>query len=694
MEKNLAGNYGSFFARSIARRDDRYNHEDAGDEPPHSPMEESTESDAKLDTISESESQPPPDEGGEDNAEEGSENKEEAAVEDVIDDPLLSLEKAHEDMDQFLATMKEKEEASVEIPVFLEKFLDLVEDKIARYDAGDERAKDDSSLLEAMSRISSLMKNLETQNQPEPLINRIGSIHQRAMAYLEEDFRLLMEQYRNATESDPGGHDHKGKHVEEQPQEDSENPPEESEPDFPGYSEETIGSLKEIAGEMFAGGYQSECCQVYITARRNAFDDAMQKLGFEKFSIDEVQKAHWETLSREMIPSWINTFKQCATVYFPGERRLVDEVFANQPELAAGMFSNLCRGAVIQLLNFSEGTAMTKRAAEKLFKLLDMYETVRDVIPKMDELFSEDHVAEELKTELNLAKSRLGEATISIFGDFENNIKSDTGKTPVPGGAVHPVTRYVMNYLNTSGDYKETLEQVFKEHSKIERADSTSRPPIAGRENRGQNGKEDEKEASSPFTAQVMRVMDLLDSYLDSKAKLYKDPSLTAFFLMNNGRYILQKIKGSSEMVQVMGDNWCRKRSSDLRLFHKDYLRDTWNNRVLKTALNHEGLTQNGKVHKPTLKERFKTFNAMFDEIHKTQSSWVVKDEQLQSELRISICAVVVPAYRAFLAKYSPVLDPGRQTEKYIKYQPEDLETYIDELFDGKPHQSIAKRKT
>ncbi|BAT84768.1 hypothetical protein VIGAN_04221900, partial [Vigna angularis var. angularis] len=101
-----------------------------------------------------------------------------------------------------------------------------------------------------------------------------------------------------------------------------------------------------------------------------------------------------------------------------------------------------------------------------------------------------------------------------------------------------------------------------------------------------------------------------------------------------------------------------------------------------------------GKVHKPVLKERFKSFNSLFDEIHKTQSSWVVKDEQLQSELRVSISAVIIPAYRSFVARFAQTFDPGRQTEKYIKYQAEDIETYIDELFEGKPHQSIGKRRT
>ncbi|KAG2241026.1 hypothetical protein Bca52824_096872 [Brassica carinata] len=111
----------------------------------------------------------------------------------------------------------------------------------------------------------------------------------------------------------------------------------------------------------------------------------------------------------------------------------------------------------------------------------------------------------------------------------------------------------------------------------------------------------------------------------------------------------------------------------------------------------HEGLMHNGKIVKPNLKERFKSFNATFDEIHKTQTTWVVNDEQLQSELRVSITAVMIPAYRAFMARFGQYLDPGRQTEKYVKYQPEDIEDLIDELFEGNTSSSsaaTAKRRT
>ncbi|QCD96772.1 exocyst complex component EXO70B1-like [Vigna unguiculata] len=617
-----------------------------------------------------------------------------------------SLEKLAQEIDQFARRLRTDGNANnFEIPDFTERYLDLVEEKIMKYDAGEgkprwgEVSEEDSWLLNNANRFSKLM-TLVTGNyrdhEPEKIsgaqvsmMNRISSIHQRLMTYLEEDFRFLMEETRIPTELDPGGYnqnsfDTKGKqHMAafEQQEVAQEQDGFEQDTNFPGYSEETMAGLSKIASEMLFGGYESECCQVYIISRRSAFEEINQKLGLEKISIDEmVTKMQWETMARDMIPAWINTLKQYAAVYFPGERKLTETVFTNNHAVAVGLFSSLSRGVVIQLLNFAEGAAMTKRAGEKLFKLLDMYEGLYEVIPSVARLFPEES-SEEIKTEMNHARSRLGEASIHIFCDLENQIKSETAKSAVPGGAVHPLTRYIMNYLNIAGDYKKTLEQVFMEHTKRDRAGSTSK-----------NAEQKNEETPSPFAKQALRVMDLLDSSLEGKARLYKEVALSNFFMMNNGRYMLQKIKSSSEMSKVMGDNWIRKKSSELRNYHKNYQRETWN-RVLQ-CLSHEGLAVNGKVHKPVLKERFKSFNSLFDDILKTQSSWVVKDEQLQSELRVSISAVIIPAYRSFVARFAQTFDPGRQTEKYIKYQAEDIETYIDELFEGKPHQSIGKRRT
>ncbi|CAI0396816.1 unnamed protein product [Linum tenue] len=530
---------------------------------------------------------------------------------------------------------------------------------------------DDASFMEIVNRFSRLASSLnEFRSDPDHahLVNRIGSIHQRAMSYLEDEFGFLLQEHTNqqpVQEPDSAGKSSSAKAAETgEPEEEKESP-------YPGYSEETVTNLSNIASQMIAGGYESECCQVYMIVRRHALDETLIQSGFEKISIDDVQKMAWENLERE-IPIMTSIIKECASVHFPKEHKLVHSVFSNYPSLSISLFSNLSRGILIQFLNFAEGVAMSKRSTEKLFKFLDMYETLRDGFAAIEGLYPEESESE-LKTEATTVKGRIGEAAINIFSDLEHSIKNDHGKTPVPGGAVHPLTRYTMNYLKYAFEYKSTLENVFRDHSKIERADSTSRPSN-----------------QSPFAGQLARIMDFLDQNLESKSQLYRDVSLCCIFMMNNGRYILQKIKSSPEIHCVMGDPWCRRKSSDLRNYHKGYQRETWSK--LLGCLAQEGVQVHGKVSKTVLKERFKNFNIMFDEIHRTQSQWVVSDEQLQSELRVSIAAVVIPAYRAFLGRFSQYFTPGRQYEKYVKYQAEDIENCVEELFEGNAS-SIARRR-
>ena len=311
-----------------------------------------------------------------------------------------------------------------------------------------------------------------------------------------------------------------------------------------------------------------------------------------------------------------------------------------------------------------------------------MYEAVRDASPVIDAFLSasaDDPAADsnnsaltELKAEIATVRSRLGESAAAIFRELESSIRADAGKQPVPGGAVHPLTRYVMNYLKYACEYNSTLEQVFREHHRRDGGD--------GDDN------------NNPFAAQLMEVMELLHSNLEAKSRLYKDPSLSNIFLMNNGRYMLQKIRGSPEINAMLGEAWARKQSTSLRQYHKNYQRETWS-RVLGLLRDDGVLTVKGHVQKPVLKDRFKQFNAALDEIQRTQGAWVVSDEQLQSELRVSIAAVVVPAYRSFLGRFAQHFSAGRQTEKYVKLSAEDVETLIDELFDGNAT-SMARRRT
>ncbi|VVB14407.1 unnamed protein product [Arabis nemorensis] len=620
------------------------------------------------------------------------------SLSEELDQLLSSLSLHKEESNNKEATEEEKvEDDYFQIPQFVGKFLDLFEDKLTKYDSGEPKTtwyqdpEEMSSLLEAVDRVSKLMGLLlntkSCLDHHEPLINHAGSIQQRAMAFLEDEFRIILEESvikepvvvgdesNSQRRSTADQQDHQNDAVVSQDH-DQMMVPEcgDQEIEYPGYPEEVVAVLRQIAEKMKAGGYGWECREVYLVGRRNILMRTLkQDCEFEKVSIDEVQKMSWDTLERE-IPIWNKTFKDCSSLFFPGELKLAEKIF---PGDQGSLFCIVTHGLAIQFLGFAEAVAMTKRSTEKLFKILDIYETLRDSFPAMEELFPEE-LRSELRNEVTSARARLGETAIHIFSDLENSIKSDSSKTPVPGGAVHPLTRYTMNYLKYSCEYKDTLEQVFKSHSKMEREED-----------------EPAESGNSAFASQLMRIMELLDGNLEAKSKQYKDIPLSCIFMMNNGRYIVQKIKGSAEIHEVMGDTWCRRRSSELRNYHKNYQRETWGK--LLGFLGHEGLMHNGKIVKPNLKERFKSFNATFDEIHKTQTTWVVNDEQLQSELRVSITAVMIPAYRAFMARFGQYLDPGRQTEKYIKYQPEDIEDLIDQLFDGNTSSSstaTARRRT
>lgn len=613
--------------------------------------------------------------------------KEESKIEENMEnnlsefeDPKITFHRISLEVDQFVmsASMLRKDDKD-DAPEFVDKFLDLAEEMVAKYEfLGDGNTKwgqepeEESSFLESLDRISKLYRSLvdvKLVDNGGLLINRIGIIQHRAMAYLEDEFRILMGEFKPIGDTDQCTEN----------QEDL----------FLGYPEKVLFNLSQIAKEMISSGYDSECFEAYLLVRRYALDEIMKRLGFEKHNIEDVYKMDSDSLNREIV-SWITTFKECISIYYPGELKLAGIVFVNNPQISTTIFNNLTGKLVLQFLNTVDGIIMTKRSPEKLFKTLDVYETLRNVTPKVDELFVEKG-ANELKIEILTTRSRLGEVAILLFSELESVIRSDANRSLVPGGAIHPLTRYTMNYLEYLSAYKDTLEQIFKEHSKIERRDSTSTPHHDNYENEGHTSRISENEAQSQVSIQLMRVMDLLDANLEGKAKLYKDSSLTSIFLMNNGRYILQKIKGCLEIYSLMGENWCRKRSSNLRQYHKNYQRETWGK--LLNCLSHEGLSSHGKVMKPLLKERFKAFNAIFDEIHKTQSAWVVSDEQLQSELRVSISAVVIPAYRSFLARFAQTFDPGRQTEKYIKFQAEDIESYIDDLFEGKNPTSSMVRK-
>ncbi|EPS68488.1 hypothetical protein M569_06277, partial [Genlisea aurea] len=594
-------------------------------------------------------------------------------------------DKISDDVDRFIdaiLAIEDKSSGIGAVPDCVDHFSKIVEAKIATFSSG----KLDSGIMESVRRVSRLENALSQFPNVTPALNQASVAVQRAMAILEEEFRVLID------DSGPeiSGVVHKFASFDSKDRtEDADRCSSQRDANsgnYLPYSPETVSKMREIASTMISAGYETECCQVYYISRRNAIRNQATKLEINaSLNMEDVARMPWESLEVE-ISKWMNAVKTCSETIFPAERSLAESVFAEHQQIGSNLLNKLIRLVVIQLLNFVEATTMAKRSAEKLFKFLDIYEALENLIHSI----GGERCSDDLASEIMEAGDRIGESAASIFCDLENSIKSDTARTPVPGGAVHPLTRYVMNYLKYACEYTVALEKIL----------ANKKPPIQSIPSSSHHDVEKESESprnfetmdqTTPFSIQVVTVMDLLDGNLEKKSRLYRDPSLRYIFLMNNGRYILQKVKGSPEVREVMGDTWCRRRSTVVRQYHKNYQRETWN-RVLQ-CLNHDGLLVNGKISKPLLKERFKIFTATFEEIHRSQTAWVVSDEQLQSELRISVSSVLIPAYRSFVGRFRQYFDRAKQVDKYIKYQPEDIEALIEGLFEGNTA-SMGRKRT
>ncbi|KAH0897475.1 hypothetical protein HID58_047043, partial [Brassica napus] len=300
----------------------------------------------------------------------------------------------------------------------------------------------------------------------------------------------------------------------------------------------------------------------------------------------------------------------CVRVVFASEKRLCEQIF-DGGEVEETCFMEIVKSSALQLFTFPEAISISRRSPEKLFKILDLHDALADLLPDMEEIFN-------------------SESSESILVQATEIQSREPSVVPVPGGTIHPLTRYVMNYLNLIADYKQTLVEALR-----------------------------------------------------GKGTLCT--TKTHIFLMNNVHYIVQKVKSSPELREIIGDLYLRRLTGIFRHAATKYQRATWV-RVLN-SLRDEGLHVSGSfssgVSKSALRERFKAFNTMFEEVHRVQSTWSVPDAQLREELRISLSEHLIPAYRSFLGRFRGHIESGRHPENYLKYSVENLETAVLDFFEG-----------
>lgn len=429
-------------------------------------------------------------------------------------------------------------------------------------------------------------------------------------------------------------------------------------------SDIALADLKSIADCMIASGYGRECVNIYKLIRKSIIDETLYYLGVEKLSHSQMQKMEWNVLESK-IKSWLHAVNVAVKTLFAGERILCDIVFSSSEKIAESCFTEISRDAALNLFSFPENFGKSKKilSPEKLFRALDLYESISELWPEIDAVFSHESLSA-VRSEAMAALAKLAEAVRTMLSQFEAAIQKDSSKTP-SGGGVHPLTRYVMNFLIFLGDYSGALADIVAE------SPVTAHTPLP------------ESYFSSPtsgvgedpsITARLAWLILVLLCKLDGKAVLYNDVALSYLFLANNLNYVVTKVRNSN-LGLLMGPEWIWANRSKVNKYLSNYERMGWSKVISSLPAD-----PTAEIKPEEAKECFGRFYQGFEEAYKKQTSWVIPDPKLRDEVKVSLAKKIVPGYRAFYQIQRSNF--GRAGEEpIVRYAPEDLNNYLSDLF-------------
>ncbi|OMO91337.1 Exocyst complex protein Exo70 [Corchorus olitorius] len=428
-----------------------------------------------------------------------------------------------------------------------------------------------------------------------------------------------------------------------------------------------MDDLKAIADAMISAGYTRECLKIYKIIRKSIVDEALYHLGVETLTFQQVQKMDWEALEVK-IKHWLNAVKMGVKTLFYGERILCDHVFAVSDKIRESCFTEISKEGALALFGFPENVAKCKKSPEKMFRILDMYEAISDLWAEIESIFGFESTSIVRSTAVN-SLVRLGEAVRTMLTDFEMAIQKDSSKSLVPGGGIHPLTRYVMNYISFLADYSGSLSDIV--------ADWPLAIPSPLPESYF-GSPDNEESISSPISVRLAWLILVMLCKLDGKAALYKDVSLSYLFLANNLQYVVGKVR-QSYLKFLLGDEWVTRHEKKVKQYAANYERMGWSKVIASLPEN-----PTADIPSDRVKDHFRKFNLAFEEAYAKQTSWVITDPKLRDEVKISLARRIVPLYKEFFEMYGGVqMRKEMWVESLVRYTPDDLGNYWSDLFYG-----------
>lgn len=427
-------------------------------------------------------------------------------------------------------------------------------------------------------------------------------------------------------------------------------------------AEIVVEDLKSVAECMTACGYGKECVSIYRIVRKSIVDETIYYLGIERLSKAQLKKMEWEILETR-IKTWLRAAKIAVENLFYREKIICHAVFSSSEKVAEACFAGISMDAAADLFAFAERVCKFKKvlSPEKIFRLLDLYEAISDLWPDIEFIFS-DKLSAAVISQAAAAQLKLGETVRVMLGQFEGAIRKDSSPPP-PGGGVHPLTRYVMNFLVFLGDYGAALSNILEDWPVKVRI-----PPPEQRLSSPASGGEADASTAEISSCHFSWLILVLLCKLDGKAAAYHDVALSYLYLANNLNYVVAKARNSN-LGLLIGKYWIRKNELKVKTYLANYERIGWSDVISALPANKAAVAPPSKV-----RGCLELFYVSFEVACRKQRSWVIPDPKIREDVKISLARRIVSGYRV-LCKQS------RVAGLIIRYTPEDIDNYLSDLF-------------
>ncbi|KAL8126989.1 exocyst complex component EXO70I-like [Apium graveolens] len=441
-------------------------------------------------------------------------------------------------------------------------------------------------------------------------------------------------------------------------------------------TEEEIEVLRRISETLAANDCLDICIDIFVKVRYRRAAKALMRLNpdyLRTYDPEEIDVMEWGSLETS-ISLWIQHFELAVKTVFVSEKKLCNQVLVNIMDglIWPECFVKIADKIMAVFFRFGEGVARSNKEPQKLFKLLDMFDSLEKLKPEFSEIF-EGEAGADIFSRFRELEKLIVHASTKVFWEFGLQIESNQDGLPPPqDGTVSKIVRYAINYLKylATDAYSSPMAQALRTEQ-IWKAGVLSKPET------------DE----SLLKNAIYNIVEALQRNIEAKRGRYKDKILPHIFAMNTYWYIYMRTR-NTELGNLLGEQYMKKR---YKMVAEEsaylYQKQAWGSLV--RLLDKEEI---GRLNKegigPLVRGKMDAFLKSFDEITlRHRSTYNIPDEDLREQMKEATIKLVVPAYTEFLNTYSSVL----QVESYLS--PESMQGLLLKIFGGgKPAGSNRRR--